>query len=75
MTRICFYKLFLINENKNTEYFNNDYANVIKIMKIISITAGNTKKQNVKKTSFPKKSVENANLHKPVLNKIMTAHK
>ena len=26
------------------------------------------------KTSFPKESVENADLQKPVLNKIMTTH-
>ena len=27
------------------------------------------------KTSFPKESVENADFHKPTLNKIMTTHK
>ena len=38
MTPICFYKLFLISENKNTYtyYINNDRANVIKFMKIPS---------------------------------------
>ena len=95
MTRICFYKLFLINEcmnhnqfsitwypsaqNKNTEYLNNNYANVIKFIKIISNSTYNRQKtqkiRKTKKTSFPKESVENADLYKPVLNKIMTAHK
>ena len=33
------------------------------------------KAQKYKKTSFPKESVENADLYKPVLNKIMTTRK
>ena len=33
------------------------------------------KAQKDKKTSFPKESVENVDLYKPVLNKIMTTHK
>ena len=45
MTRISFYKLFLIDENKNivtdSFYKNNDYANVIKFMKIISSSTQN----------------------------------
>ena len=45
MTRISFYKLFLIDENKNividSYYKNNDYANVIKFMKIISSSTQN----------------------------------
>ena len=32
------------------------------------------KKRRTTKTSFQKESVENADLHKPVLNKIMTTH-
>ena len=32
------------------------------------------KVQKEKKTSFPKESVENADLYKTVLNKIMTTH-
>ena len=77
---ICFYKLFLINENKNTEYLNSDYANVIKFMKIISNSTHNKQKtqkraERQKRTSFPKESVENADLYKPILNKIMAAHK
>ena len=31
---ICFYKLFLINESKNTEYLNHAYTNFIRFMKI-----------------------------------------
>ena len=40
MTRICFYKFFLISRNKNPVYListiqtNNDYTNVIKFNKI-----------------------------------------
>ena len=47
-------------------------------MKITSNSTQNRQKtqkaQNDKKTSFPKESVENADLHKPVLNKIKTKH-
>ena len=32
------------------------------------------KKPRKAKTRFPKESVENADLYKPVMNKIMTAH-
>ena len=34
--------------------------------------AGNTKSAERQKTSFPKEQVENTDLYKPVLNKIMT---
>ena len=46
MTRIYFYKLFLINKNKNTEYMImlDDYPNVIKFMKIISNSTHNRQK-------------------------------
>ena len=43
-------------------------------MKITS-NLHNTKSVEPPKASFPKKSVENADLYKPVLNKIMTTHK
>ena len=36
--------------------------------------AENTKSPERQKTSFPKESVENADLYKPVSNKIMTTH-
>ena len=55
MTRICFYKLFLINVNKNTEYLNNDYANVIKFMKITSNSTNSI--QKTKKSRKTKKLV------------------
>ena len=61
--------------NKNTEYLNNDYANVIKFMNIKSITSGQHKKVERQKNSFPKELVENVDLYKRLLNKIMTAHK
>ena len=32
----------------------------------------NTERTEIRIASFPKESVENADLHKPVLNKIMT---
>ena len=73
--------MFLINENKNTQYLNNDYADVTKFTKIISNSSHNRQKtqnksRKTKKTSFPKKKrVENADLYKPVLNKIVTVHK
>ena len=47
-------------------------------MKITSNSTHNRQKrqkaQNDKKTSFLKELVENADLHKPVLNKIKTAN-
>ena len=62
---ICFYKLFLINENKNTEYLNNDYANVMTLWKITSISTHNRQKYEIrnitdrkhKKAQQPKKLV------------------
>ena len=63
---ICFYKLFLISENKNrvpdTYYINNGYPNVIKFMEITKNSAVTRKRhleaitnqaKNIK-TSFPK---------------------
>ena len=50
--------------NKNTEYLNNDYANVIKFMNIKSITSGQHKKVERQKNSFPKELVENVDLYK-----------
>ena len=73
--RYRFYKLLLINENKNKEYLNNDYTHVTKFMKIRHITGRKHKKaQKDKRTTFPKESVENPDMFKSVLNKIMTVH-
>ena len=61
-----------ISKNKNTEYLTPDIKTIImKMLKINTIyTEFDTmqKAQKVKKKSFPK----NADLHNPVLNKIMT---
>ena len=58
--RVCFYyKLILINEN---EYTGSTWH-------LIPVHAENTKSAEKQKANFPKESVENANLHKPVLNK------
>ena len=70
-------KLFLISEKKNANYVpNKDCANVIKFMKITSNSTHNKqerqKAQNDKKKSFLNETVENADLHKPVLNKTNT---
>ena len=47
-------------------------------MKITSNSTHNRQKSQKsterQKTNFPKESVENADMYKPVLNKIMTAH-
>ena len=59
---IYFYKLFLINKIKNTQYLNNDYTNVIKFTKIQHIT-GRKHKCRKTKNSFPKKWVENPDLY------------
>ena len=58
-----------------TQYWNNDYANVLKFMKIIWNSTHNRQKTQKrtewqKKLVFQKESVENADLYKPVLNKI-----
>ena len=53
---ICFYKLFLINKIKNTEYLNNDYTNIIKFTKISTSTHNRQKTQAQKdKKQFSKK--------------------
>ena len=41
----------------------------------VTLNSTQCKKRRITKNSFPKKSVENANLHKPVLNKIMSTQK
>ena len=47
-----------------------------RLYQIRHITGRKHKKEpKDKKTSFPKTSVENADLYKPALNKIMTVHK
>ena len=49
--------------------------NLWRLHQIRHITGRKPKKaQKDKKTSFPKESVENADLYKPILNKLMTAH-
>ena len=41
-------------------------------MENISFKTKNTETTEIRKTSFPKEIVENSDLHKPVLNRIMT---
>ena len=57
---------------------NNDYANGITFMKITSNSTYNRQKTQKsaerQQTSFPRESVETADLYKRVLNKIMTVH-
>ena len=53
-----------------TYYINNDYA-----IQSLHQIRHNAKSSERQKTSFPKESVENAGLHKPVLKKVMTTHK
>ena len=60
----------------DTYYINNDCTNDRKYMKITLNSTQkrqkNTKSAGRQKTSFPKEKVENADLYKPVLNKIMS---
>ena len=51
----------------------NPYFNVF--IKIISFKTENTERTKRRKICFPKEIVENADLHKPVLNKIITTKK
>ena len=56
-----------------TYYINNDFANVIKFMKITSnLTRTGRKQKKTPKNSFQKESVENVDLHKSLMSKIMT---
>ena len=58
-------------------YINNDYANVVKFLKIHRIphrTGRKQKKRRTTKTSFPKEAVENADYYKSVLNKVIPTH-
>ena len=62
----------------DTYYINNNYTDVIEIMKITSNwKQSRQKKQSTErqKDSFPKESVENTDLYKPVLKKIITTIK
>ena len=44
MMYICFHKLFLIIENKNTEYLNNDHTSAAKFMKVTLNSTHNSQK-------------------------------
>ena len=57
----------------DTCYINNDRANVITFM-YVSSNWHDAKNAEIQTTSFSKESVENADLYKPVLNKIMTTY-
>ena len=46
----------------------------MKIHQIPHRTDRKQKKRRTTKTIFPKETEENADLHKPVLNKVMTKH-
>ena len=50
---------------------------MIMVVKFTKVTSNLTQDRKCRKTktSFPKKLVENADLKKPLLNKIMTTHK
>ena len=65
-------------ENKNrvldTYYKNNNYANIIKFMKITLNSTENRQKTQKAQNRFPKESVQNADLYKAVLEKIMSTH-
>ena len=66
------------NENKktvlDTYYKNNNYANIIKFMKITLNSTENRQKTQKAQNRFPKESVQNADLYKAVLEKIMSTH-
>ena len=69
----CFYKLFLISENKSTEHL--IPTNAIKVYEDfieINIEQAENTKSAERQTTFPNKYAENTDLCKPVLNKIMT---
>ena len=73
-------KLFLRSENKNTDYATKQrLCKCYKVLKITSNLTHNRQKrqkaQKDKKNSFQNELVENADLHKPVLNKIKTRNK
>ena len=56
-------------------YTNNDYPSVTKVHEdYVEFRTGrkHKKRRKTKKTSFPKEQIENTDLYKPALNKIMT---
>ena len=57
-------------------YISNDFANVIKFVKVTSNSTQckKRKKKNKQNTSFPKESVENADLYKTVWYKLIITH-
>ena len=59
----------------DTYYINNDNAmQILRTLWMLHRIRHNAKSAERQKTSFPKKSVENADLFKTVLNKKMTTH-
>ena len=62
----------------DTYYTDNDYANVIKFIKITVNSTQNRQKSQKKqkyKKQFSKRIGKNADLYKPVSNKTMNTHK
>ena len=72
--------MFLISENKNTEYltpkqwFCKRYKVYEDYIEFDTEQAENKNGQKDKKLNFPKVNVEKAGLYKPLLNKVMTTH-
>ena len=67
----------LIDKIKIPDTYNisNDYTNVTRVYEeFFEIRTGSKhkKRRKTKKISFPKEWIENADLYKPVFNKIMT---
>ena len=58
----------------DTYYTNDDFADVINLWRLHQIWH-KVESAERQKNSFPRESAENADLLKPVLNKVMTTHK
>ena len=72
-----FDKLFLVSENKNTDYVTKQ--RLCKCYKVYEANSTHNRQkrqnaQNDKENSFLNELVENSDLHKPVLNKIKTTN-
>ena len=69
-------QVFMTRKQKHrvpdTYYVNNDYKSLRRLAGKFKTSKKHKKRRKTKKNSFPKEQIENTELHKPVLNKIMT---
>ena len=78
LTRFCFLNKLRTKHRAFGFFVNNNHKNVInniqRLLRVQNRTDKRHRKQKDKKKGFVKEQVENADLYKSVMNKIMTKH-